>query len=248
MKRRTGIALTAAMAAVVATGAGTAITVGADGPADGEPRPTQVIMPPVAQAFPEHVVEDFAVASSPAKPIAEAAVSPSAELAGASPAAARFARTAPDGTAVYVMPSKDGFCVTSSFGVESGCYTSAAVDASAVICAPGLPPDEVEVFGVAPDDVATVEIALADGSSSRVSVEGNVFIFRTPKTSPRPLTINWTDKAGEHRIDANVPADFRDDRCAVPPAGLADLTKPGAKKPAQPHPSSADRPVFSTMP
>jgi len=241
--------MAASIAAVAAVAAVTAITVGAAGPADGEIRPTQVVMPAVAQAFPAQIADDLSVALEPAKAIPEAAVFPTAELVGANPAVARFARTAPGGASVYVMPSKEGFCLTSSYGVEAGCYPSTAVDASAVICAPGLPPDQLEVFGVAPDGIPAVDVELADGTRRSTRVVGNVFVYRAPRTDPRPLTISWSDRAGvRSHIDANVPANADQERCATPETPVEDVTKPGAMAPDRPTPDPSDRPLITTIP
>jgi len=249
MRRRTGVLAAASVVAVTAGAAGAAFTVGASRPAAAESRPTQMVMPAVAEAFSAKIADRLSVASSSVKPISEAAVFPSAELAGANPAEARFARTAPGGASVYVMPSKEGFCLTSSFGVEAGCYTSTEVDASAVICAPGLPPDQLEVFGVAPDGVDTLEVQLADGTERSIRVVGNVFVYRAPRTDPLPLTVSWSNAAGVlERVDANVPGDAHKERCATPKASVEDVTTPGARKPDGPEPDPSDAPVLTTIP
>lgn len=37
-----------------------------------------------------------------------------------------------------------------------------------------------------------------------------------PRDGPRPLTIDWTANGKTQSISAQVPADYRDDRCATP--------------------------------
>lgn len=230
--RHTKVAgLVAVVVAASAAVAGATIAVGDGGPAEGQPHPKQVTMPAAAQTFPAHVAEAFAKA--PVAPVPDSLVSLSSKLAGANPKAARLARKGPGDSSVYVLPATDGFCLASSSGVEAGCYDGVDLSPSSVICAPGLPPDSVEVFGVAPGGVSEVVVSLADSSTRTIDVEGSVFIYRASKDAPQPLEVSWVAADGTRgRAPAGVPADFREDRCATPgdaPAAPAAAPKAGSE-------------------
>lgn len=217
MNRR-AVAILAASAAVAGAAAGTAIAVGAAGDDDQAAGPKTVIEPATAQQFLPSVAKAMSVTRTPATQIPDDIVSITSRLRGANGDAAHLARKAPDGGAVYVLPSDEGVCLSSTKGVEAGCYDGpVTVTAASVVCAPGLPVDAVEVFGIAPDGIDSVSVALDDGSRRSVAVEGNVYIYRATKADPRPLTISWTGPPGMlGSIEAAVPADFREDRCATP--------------------------------
>lgn len=139
---------------------------------------------------------------------------------GGNLAAARKARTTSSGGTVYWVPSDDGACLTSSPLLETGCFTGAeltdGVTASSVICAPELPSGTIEVYGTAPDGIATVRIAREDDSSVGVAVVGNVYVYTAPIADPRPLSVEWTQNGASHGVDASVPHDFRDGTCVRP--------------------------------
>lgn len=218
MTRRALAVISASAITVGGVLGATTIVVGAD---DDKPELRKVVVPAAAEQFAPAVAETFSATRSPRRPIPASQVSVTSRANGADPAAAREARRSPNGGSVSIMPSSGGFCIASSSGVESDCYDDpATVTATGVICAPGLQPDAVEVFGIAPDGIDTVTVSLEDGSRTTAAVEGNVYIYRAPKQLARPVSISWIDANGQRgSIGAGVPADFRNDRCATPPAG-----------------------------
>ncbi len=199
-----------------------AIAVGTSAALNGaEPgsTPTPIKNEVAASAFTAEITKAFGAATAGAKAeLPDDAVNIAARAGGANPAQARFARRSLDENSnIYLVPSNDGFCLTSTSGVEGGCYTGADVSVQSVVCAPSLPSGTVEVYGVAPDGIDAIEIELADKTSIKVPVEGNVFIYRAAVERPRPLTVSWTDANGrDASANAAVPADYRDEKCATP--------------------------------
>jgi hypothetical protein len=225
------LAVTLGLAVVAATGTALAVAGGAQD--ETMATPTTVAESPPATRFATELTQSLSVTATPPVSVPESLVSLTSTIKGANPAAGRVARISADGVTVYVLPSSDGFCLTSTSGVEGGCFTSPDVSASSVICAPGLPVDAVEVFGVAPNGIRELSINLADASSQTIPVQGNVWIYQTSKAAPRPLTVSWTDQTGARgSVPANVPSDYRDGTCATPadnaapPAGASDATGP----------------------
>lgn len=220
-KRR--IVLGLALALLLAIGGGTAVAL--NGENSKVATPVDVNPPMPADAFSETFKQALSATQAPAAPIDT--VDGLALLRGANPAEARVARR--DGAgAVYLLPAADGWlCVSSTSGLEAGCYDAdTTVTAASVICAPNLPANTVEVFGIAEDGIDSVTIARADGSTVEVAVEGNVYIYRAPREEPRPLTVAWEGSSGSGEVSANVPEDFREGICATP----ADAAKQGLRR------------------
>lgn len=212
--------LTVVAASTIAIGGAlgaTAIIVGAD---EDKPEMKKVALPVAVEQFDPAVANAFSVAERPRQAIPASQVAITSRAKGADPDAAREARRSPNGGTVSILPTSDGLCIASTSGVESDCYEAPqTVTVTAVICAPGLPPDEVEVFGIAPDGIDSVSVSREDGSSSTAAVQGNIYIYRAAKDLPRPVSVSWKGASGERgSISAGVPADFRDDRCATPPS------------------------------
>jgi len=139
--------------------------------------------------------------------------------AGGNLNAARKAQTTAGGGTVFLVPSRDGACLTSSPLLEAGCFGSAeltgGVTVSSIICAPALAARAIEVYGTAPDGVDTVTIERENGNDVSVDVVGNVYVFTAPTSASRPLAVTWTQQGKSGSVDAGVPADFRDGRCAT---------------------------------
>jgi len=218
VKRKTYALLVAALALLAAAATGTAFAVGAVGGGDSDQEPAVILTEPTpAEAFAQKFKEQLSVTAGKPNGIEAGRVGITSRVRGANPDGARLARNSPNGGGIFVLPADEGVCIASDSGVEEGCYEEATVSASSVICAPGLPGDQVEVFGVAPDGIDKLTVVLADGSERTIAVERNVFVYRASKEAPRPLEVAWTTAAGERRaVPAHVPEDFRDGRCANP--------------------------------
>ena len=186
--------------------------------------PVDVNAPAPAERAPASVEAAFSVLDREAVTIPSDLSYPSLQRAGGNLSAARIAARPDAGNVIYVLPSADGICLASTTGVEAGCFTSSdvteAVTANSAICAPGLDPDVVAVYGTVPDGTRSVSIALADKSSVKVATSGNVYSYKAPKSAPRPIAVSWTSADGSTAdVPANVPEDFRTGRCATPPTG-----------------------------
>jgi hypothetical protein len=140
---------------------------------------------------------------------------------GANPELARRVSDAP-GDVVYLAPANGGACTLSAIGLESECFSTAnmlaGATATAIICAPGLPTDQVEVFGVLPDGAGNVNITRADGSSVTLPVVNNYYEYTARKDAPLPSRIGWEQSTTHHEVDSNVPADASSTKCAAEPA------------------------------
>jgi len=127
---------------------------------------------------------------------------------GANPELARRVSDAP-GDVVYLAPANGGACTLSAIGLESECFSTAnmlaGATATAIICAPGLPTDQVEVFGVLPDGAGNVNITRADGSSVTLPVVNNYYEYTARKDAPLPSRIGWEQSTTHHEVDSNVP-------------------------------------------
>lgn len=209
MKINRAVLAVAAVLVLAVVGAGTAVALsrGSSEPAT----PTQARLPAPTDDFSASIKAGLSATNGPATSVNPADVDILARERGAQPDGARLARQTRQGS-IYLLPATDGFCLTSVSGLESGCYNSTAVSAASVICAPALPADTIEVFGVAPDGVESVTVKLADGTAVPTKVIGNVYVYQADTSEPRPLTV--TSSAGE--VPASVPADFRDGNCATP--------------------------------
>lgn len=126
---------------------------------------------------------------------------------------ARLAQTTPSGSRVYLIPTAEGACLASSSFVEQGCTSTAQASngdsVQSVICAPSLPASDVEIYGVLPDSASSVTVTHADGSTSSVPVQGNTFVYRTPKAASPARSLSWSG----HNIPANLPSDINQVQC-----------------------------------
>lgn len=202
-----------ALLAIVAT-AGTAVAL--SGEESTPATPTTASFPTPAPRFSSAAADALAAARGEEVALGSDAVDVGARSRGANPDAGRFARRSLDGADIYLLPAEDGLCITSTNGLEVGCSSGTEVSASSVLCAPSLPRDTVEVFGIAPDGIASVNVNLDDGTTRDVKVVGNVYIYQAPVSDARPLTISWSNGKESGELSAAVPADFRSGNCAKP--------------------------------
>jgi len=223
------IVLSLAVLLVLTVGGGTAVALSSGNTKVATEVEIKLSAP--ADGFSEQFRQALSATNAPASPIK--AVDGLATVRGANPEEARVARY--DGaSAVYLLPAADGWlCISSTSGLEAGCYDAGTtVTAASVMCAPNLPPDTVEVFGIAEDGIDRVAIARADGSTVDAPVTGNVYIYRASREAPRPLTVAWEGKGSAGEISANVPEDFRDGTC-ITAADAGELRRVDPDEPVQ---------------
>jgi len=223
------IVLSLAALLVLAIGGGTAVALNSSNTKIA----TEVEAKPPAPAddFSTRFKQALSATDAPASPIKT--VDGLATIRGANPDQARVARY--DGaSAVYLMPAADGWlCVSSTSGLEAGCYDAGAtVTAASVVCAPNLPPNTVEVFGIAEDGIDHVTITRDDASTATAPVKGNVYIYRASHDAPRPLTVAWKGDSSSGEISANVPEDFREGTC-VNSADMSQLRRADPDEPTR---------------
>jgi hypothetical protein len=126
--------------------------------------------------------------------------------AGANPSLSHRARSLGSDDAVYVMPSADGVCLVTEHGGTCN-RADQALDGKvlgAELCSPTLSPGTIRVYGLVPDGVGSVTVGFDDGSSSSVSIVGNVFALETTRV---PRSVAWGDGAGSEPISLPVPPD-----------------------------------------
>jgi len=163
------------------------------------------------------IADAFDVFRLPAKPRDRTEADFFSARFGANPEFARFARFSPDGAAMHLLPANGMVCLQSSTRIEGGCVDVESAlsgdNAEAIVCAPGLPHDQVEVFGILPDGVVDAKVGFADGTSAPLDVQGNVYALRSPRQRALPTAIQFT-LAGEKRMIAtNVPRDAGSEPC-----------------------------------
>ncbi len=133
---------------------------------------------------------------------------------------------------MYLIAGRTGVCVSSTKFVEEGCVSlDNALNGNAaqsVICAPYLPTDQREVFGMLPDRARNVRVRMTDGSRHPVDVVNNAYPIRTAVPEPLPKSISWEDDAGHHEVDITMPEDANATKCA----SLEKLTEAAAGSPA----------------
>jgi hypothetical protein len=139
-------------------------------------------------------------------------------LRGANPSLARLAVTT-NGQSVYLVPADGGVCLVSSSFLAAGCFTTDAADTGIhfekIICSPYLSSSEVELFGLAADDVTNVAITMSDGSQQTPDVSSSVFVVDSPKSGPYPISISWNDPSGNSTQPLFTSTDVRTD-CGGP--------------------------------
>ncbi len=123
---------------------------------------------------------------------------------------------------MYLIAGRTGVCISSTRFVEEGCVSIDSAlsgnTAQAVICAPYLPTDQREVFGILPDRAANVRARMTDGSSRTVDLINNAYLVRTTVPEPLPRTISWDDAARHPEIDSTMPRDATSTTRASPEA------------------------------
>ncbi|WP_304726154.1 hypothetical protein [Conexibacter sp. CPCC 206217] len=136
---------------------------------------------------------------------------------GANAALARLALTRADGAKVYLTPAQGGICFSSSDGLEAGCVDNEQAvsgdNAKSIICAPGLPADSIEIYGVLPDGTQEPTVVYSDGKQRALPVAGNTYVFRSARRGPLPVTITFTLGGERRQVSAQVPSDAAKDNC-----------------------------------
>jgi hypothetical protein len=111
---------------------------------------------------------------------------------------------APAGARAWVAPSEKGLCLLilpkGAVGVGGACSTYAeAVDGTMVVTS-SAERDSVEVYGVVPDGVPSVELVLDDGSTRTIRVERNTYGASADQPT---AAIEFDGADGPHRVDAH---------------------------------------------
>jgi hypothetical protein len=137
--------------------------------------------------------------------------------AGANGALARRARMSRLGV-VFLIPSSQGVCMLNVAGTENICATPGEVALGeaeeAILCSPSLSSAEIEIGGILPDGTTTATVALSNGTTIPLAVEGNIYIADFPRSDPLPTKIEWISADGRrHTTSAHVPAAAASERC-----------------------------------
>ncbi len=143
---------------------------------------------------------------------------------GANVALARKALTTASGEDLFVVPSRGGVCLATTKGTFTcGSDEAAAAGrvAGAIICGPGLPEDQISMFGLMPDGVERVTVRRADGSGLDIPVRGNAYAAELNKFEPLPVAVEWESAEGPQSAQSNVPPDGGRGGCRGTEADMA---------------------------
>lgn len=138
---------------------------------------------------------------------------------GALVANSRRAAVTQQGESLYIVPAHRSICVVSSDHVAGGCQpfpftatTRAAVGAT--ICAPNLPPNELEVAGLMPPDASDIKAHYNNGSSQPVTATNSMIAIYANFKGPLPTSITWMSPKGPEHTGTAVPPDAASSKCA----------------------------------
>jgi cytochrome c biogenesis protein CcmG/thiol:disulfide interchange protein DsbE len=131
----------------------------------------------------------------------------------------RRAVVTPQGESLYIVPAHQALCVVSSDNVTETCqafpYTAATpTDLGVAICAPNLPPSELEVAGLMPPGASDITAHYSNGSSRPLIATDGMIAIYAPFHGPLPTTITWTGPHGAQRTSTGVPPNAARSNCA----------------------------------
>ncbi len=137
---------------------------------------------------------------------------------GSNGSLARLAFMREDETTVHLVPAQGAICIKSGDYLEAGCIPEADAlsgdNAQSIICAPGLPNDVVEIYGILPDEARAAKVLHADGTTRPLDVRNNAYIYRAPRADPLPQTLQFELGGKTQSVAARIPADAVKERCA----------------------------------
>ena len=94
-------------------------------------------------------------------------------------------------------------------------YTAATpTDLGVAICAPNLPPTELEVAGLMPPAPQTSQAHYSNGSSRPVTATNGMVAIYASFHDPLPTSITWTGPKGPQRTGTGVPPNAARSKCA----------------------------------
>lgn len=173
--------------------------------------------PSQAQGVSEAVEQSFAIFRRGATARDHVNDDPFSRPVGANPALARLALVRPDGVPLHLVPAQGAICIRSTDYLEAGCVENTAAlsgdNVKSIICAPDLPSNLIELYGVLPDGASEPRMVHADGSASSVDVRNNVYIYRSERRPPLPVSLEFTLDGKQRSVSARVPSDAADERC-----------------------------------
>jgi cytochrome c biogenesis protein CcmG/thiol:disulfide interchange protein DsbE len=131
----------------------------------------------------------------------------------------RRALVTPRGESLYIVPAHKSICVSSSDGVVQGCQpfpftATTPADIGATICAPNLPPTELEVAGLMPPGASDIKAHYSNGSSQPLTATNGTIAIYAPFKGPLPMSITWISPQGPQRTGTAVPPNAASSKCA----------------------------------
>lgn len=132
---------------------------------------------------------------------------------------ARRALVTSRGESLYIVPAHQSICVTSSDDVVQGCQpfpftATTPADIGATICAPNLPPAELEVAGLMPPHASAITAHYSDGSAHAVTSTNGMIAIYARRAGPLPTSITWMSPHGPQHTGTGVPPDAGSSTCA----------------------------------
>jgi hypothetical protein len=178
----------------------------------GPPRPQGASLPQLT-GVPRELLRSFPVlrrAWHPADLVPKHALDPlMAEQQGATSRLSRRAGATPFGERLWLVPARTGICVVSSDHVVNVCgqglsATDDTAGVETVVCAPGLPANDVEIAGVLSANRSPVLI-LANGRELPIQTMNGAFAVRLARKGPRALAVRWHSRTGTQSAKAGEP-------------------------------------------
>jgi cytochrome c biogenesis protein CcmG/thiol:disulfide interchange protein DsbE len=131
----------------------------------------------------------------------------------------RRALVTPRGETLYIVPAHRSICVASSDNVAGGCQpfpftATTPADIGATICAPHLPPTELEVAGLMPPHASDIKIHYTNGTSQPVLATNGMIAIYAHRAGPLPKSITWMSPQGPQHTGTAVPPDAASSKCA----------------------------------
>lgn len=119
---------------------------------------------------------------------------------------------------IYLVPTRDGACVTSANGSASCAATEELLDGDISMsgCAKGLAKGSVRVEALIPDGVGGVDLLDATGRTTSYKVTANGFTADIPVSAEAlPIKAEWTTATGQHHSEPlPIPPSITSTVCA----------------------------------
>jgi hypothetical protein len=144
----------------------------------------------------------------------------------------RRAVVTPQGQSLYLVPAHQALCVVSSDdNVTETCqafpYTARTPsDIGVTICAPNLPPTELEVAGLMPPGASAIRVHYSDRSSRPLTATNGMIAIYAPRHGPLPISITWMGPHGAQRTSTDVPPNAARSKCASTKRSVAPPHEP----------------------